>query len=61
MNYAQFLGLIRHLLTIAGTVLVMFGKEVDGSNWQMLTGGVIALASLVWSIFSKTEPTTTLK
>lgn len=53
MTFEQLMGLLRHILTVVGTILVVTGTGVDDSNWQIISGAVIGLAATVWSIFSK--------
>jgi hypothetical protein len=48
----KFLGILRHVLTFSGGVLVMKGL-VDESLWTEVAGGAIALAGSIWSIFDK--------
>jgi hypothetical protein len=52
MNKEQVFGIIRHGLTFVGALLMISGK-VDESQWYELTGAVISLASVVWSIWDK--------
>lgn len=52
LSLEQTLGIIRHVMTIAGTLLVASGSVAEGS-WEVITGSAIALASVVWSVFSK--------
>ena len=49
----KLLGIIRHILTIGGSVLAMSGIAVDGETWQTLSGAVITIASIIWSIAAK--------
>ena len=48
----QSLGLIRHVLTFVGGVVVAKGL-VDESLFQEVLGGVMTLVGAVWSIASK--------
>ena len=57
MTLEQVFGVARHVLTIVGVILIMTGSSVEDSQWQMLSGAVLSLGALVWSIFSKTPPT----
>lgn len=59
MTLEQVFGLVRHILTIVGVILVMKGAQVDDGNWQMLTGAILGLAATLWSVFSKPTPPTT--
>lgn len=55
LTLEQLFGLIRHILTIVGTILVITGTQIDDSMWQIVTGSVLGLAATLWSIFSKTS------
>lgn len=48
----QILGILRHVLTFGGGILVMKGL-VDESTWAEITGGVITLVGSVWSVVEK--------
>lgn len=48
----QLLGILRHVLTFGGGLLVMKGL-VDETLWAEVSGGAIALVGSVWSIFEK--------
>jgi hypothetical protein len=48
------LGIIRHVLTFAGGLLVMKGWA-DESLAQELSGGLIGLIGGIWSIISKNK------
>lgn len=62
MSLVQLLGIIRHTMTAAGTILTIYGVQTDGAKWQVLTGSLLALASIIWSIMDKSEtPTTSVK
>ena len=52
MNKEQVFGIIRHGLTFAGAILIINGK-VDESQWYEITGAVVSLVSVVWSIWDK--------
>lgn len=47
-------GLVRHALTVAGTVLVTKGV-IDEAMLTEVVGAVITLTSFVWSFISKKE------
>jgi hypothetical protein len=49
----QALGILRHTMTVIGTILVMVGSQVDDGQWQMLSGAILGLGATIWSIFSK--------
>ena len=48
----QGLAIIRHSLTFVGGLVVMFGL-LDESTFTELSGSVIALSSVIWSIIEK--------
>lgn len=48
----QTLGIVRHVLTGLGTLLVYKGV-LDVDNMEMIIGSVLAIVSVVWSIKSK--------
>jgi hypothetical protein len=52
MNKEQVLGIVRHGLTFVGAILLLNG-EVDQFQWSELTGAVLSLASVIWSIWDK--------
>jgi hypothetical protein len=56
MNKDQILGILRHVLTFAGGILVFRGVLED-ALLQELVGGVVTLAGTVWSVISKKKET----
>ena len=52
MKKEQVLGLLRHILTFAGGVVIAKGL-VEESLYTELVGGLVALVGTVWSIVSK--------
>jgi len=52
LSYEQWVGLVRHGLTIVGTILVAKGT-IDESNWTIITGSVLGMLSMIWSVRSK--------
>ena len=52
MTKEQIQGIVRHVLTFVGGILVIQGV-VEESLINELIGGVVALAGTLWSIFSK--------
>lgn len=54
MNKEQILSLIRHILTSVGVFFVIKG-DIDEGVIMEVTGSVIALVSVIWGIFDKTE------
>lgn len=55
MNKDQVLGLIRHVLTFFGGIVVARGL-VDESTLQEILGGLISVIGGVWSIVAKKTP-----
>lgn len=55
MNNEILLGLVRHILTAVGGVLVAKGT-VDQSTVETVVGGVAAIVGALWSVFSKKTP-----
>lgn len=51
----QLLGIIRHILTLVGGIMLVLGKQVDDGQIEMVTGATLALVTLLWSVFSKTD------
>jgi hypothetical protein len=54
MTKDQIFGVVRHVFTAVGGVLIAKGLVTDGS-WTELTGAILSLAGVVWSITSKTK------
>ena len=52
MTKEQIQGIVRHVLTFVGGILVLQGV-VEETLINELIGGVVALAGTLWSIFSK--------
>ena len=52
MNKEQILGLVRHVLTFAGGVVVAKGL-IDDTQISELIGALITLIGSVWSVVSK--------
>ena len=52
MTKEEIQGIVRHVLTFVGGILVLQGV-VEESLINELIGGVVALAGTLWSIFSK--------
>jgi hypothetical protein len=48
------LGITRHVLTTAGGSLVTIGY-LDGSEAQAISGGIVALIGVLWSIWEKSR------
>lgn len=52
MNKDTILGIVRHILTIGGGLLVQRGN-IDPSQAETLIGAIIAVVGVTWSILSK--------
>lgn len=52
MKKEQILGIARHALTFIGGILVTKGL-FDASAWAEISGSVITLAGLIWSVIDK--------
>jgi hypothetical protein len=52
MKQEQVLGVLRHVLTFAGGILVMRGV-IDQEVVSELIGGVLSIVGLVWSFVDK--------
>jgi hypothetical protein len=52
MNKEQIFGIIRHLLTSVGGVIVTNGYISDGMVAE-ITGSIIAIVGVIWSVLSK--------
>lgn len=50
----QILGILRHVLTFGGGILVMKGI-LDESTWEAITGSAITLVGSVWSVIDKNK------
>ena len=48
----QTLGLIRHVLTFVGGILVTKGLIDDATSLEVV-GGIVTIVGAVWSVFSK--------
>lgn len=57
MNKEQILGIIRHLFTFIGGILVLRGT-LDEALAEQIAGGLVTLIGTVWSVFTK-KPTET--
>ena len=47
----RILGIVRHLLTTFGGVLVSKGT-IDAGQLEIVAGGIIAIAGVVWSVMA---------
>jgi len=50
----QVLGIIRHVLTFVGGIVVMKGL-IDDTTATEIIGGVVSLTGAIWSIVAKTK------
>jgi hypothetical protein len=48
----ELLGIVRHGLTFIGGV-ILTGGLLDAGLWTEISGGVITLAGVIWSILNK--------
>jgi hypothetical protein len=55
MNQSVILGIVRHVLTTAGGVLITKGVT-DNAGVEAIVGGLVAAVGVVWSIFAKRNP-----
>lgn len=52
LSKEELLGIVRHGLTFVGG-LVITGGLIDSGLYAELTGGVLTLAGVIWSILDK--------
>lgn len=52
LSKEQILGIVRHILTFAGGIVVMKGLT-DETTVTEIVGGVITLTGAIWSIVEK--------
>ena len=56
MNNDQALSLLRTVLQIVGTGIVAHGTlGINGAMWEQLSGGIIMLAPVIWSMYVHTD------
>ena len=60
LNKEQFLGLLRHTLSAVGVYLISNGT-IDEVGFTELTGGIMTLATAIWSMYDKTTTNIMLK
>jgi len=55
-NNEQWLGIVRDFLPFAGAIIMAAGW-VDGVMWEMISGAIFTIASVVmsWNAYTKTE------
>lgn len=56
MSLEAILGIVRHILTAAGGILVTNGY-LSASDSQTIVGGLVAIIGVVWSVLSKRNVT----
>jgi hypothetical protein len=56
MNKEKVLGIVRHLLTFAGGVLITQGV-IDDALFTELFGAAMTLIGGIWSVVDKNSPT----
>lgn len=54
MTQEQVNGIIRHVMSGVGAVLIMKGV-IDAETWVVVTGSVLGIASILWSVKSKSN------
>lgn len=54
MNFDVIMGLVRHLLTFVGGILVSRGL-IDAGVLEQAIGAVITLAGAAWSVVNKNQ------
>lgn len=59
MDQATALGILRHLLTAGGAVLVTNGLVNDG-QLQTIVGAIVTIAPIIWSVIQKRQQKTEL-
>ena len=56
MNQEQILGIIRHVLTFGGGLIVAKGYADEGTVTTVV-GGVITIVGAIWSMWGKKKAT----
>lgn len=51
MSQEQVMGILRHVLTIIGGVIVSKGLTDEGTM-TVIIGGLTAIAGIIWSVYS---------
>lgn len=51
MSQEQVMGILRHVLTIIGGVVVSKGLTDEGTM-TVIIGGLTAIAGIIWSVYS---------
>lgn len=57
MNKDVILGILRHILTFVGGIVIAKGY-MDDATFVELSGAIVALVGALWSVFSKKKPVT---
>jgi hypothetical protein len=52
MNKDQIFGVVRHVLTAVGGILIAKGV-IDDALWGEIVGGALSLAATIWSVVDK--------
>jgi hypothetical protein len=52
ISLEQLSGVVRHFLTGLGTILMVYGI-IDSTTLEVLTGLLISVVSVIWSVKSK--------
>jgi hypothetical protein len=52
MNKEQIMGLVRHVLTFVGGIIVAKGLATDAMTSELI-GGIMTVVGTTWSILSK--------
>lgn len=55
MNAQMFLGVVRHVLTSLGGVLIAKGYT-DPTGLESIVGGICTGIGIIWSIYNKKSP-----
>jgi hypothetical protein len=56
LSQSQMIGIIRHVLTFIGGILVTDGT-INSTTENQIIGSLMALIGLIWSIVTKNNPT----
>lgn len=52
LTQEQTMGIARHVLSGLGAILIFKGK-LDESTWNVVTGSVVGIVAVLWSVYSK--------
>ncbi len=53
-NKDQVMGVVRHVLTFGGGILIAMG-HVEEAMWAEVTGAVMTLVGAAWSVWDKMD------